>query len=422
MDRFAFHRRALHPIALTALLAVAACGGGDDGGGGHTPERIDSAGLLALTEAGQPTVRLLDLDKAVVTHSLKVANAPSDIVASPGGRYALAVQRLQDQAQVIDGGLWQEDHGDHLHDYRAEPRLLTGALSGPRPTHYEVKDGTAALFMDCVADAQQPAAVQVLTEASLARIVPDSSFTLPAAVHGTAEPRGSGFMLVSARTDDAPGTLPNAVDLYQRGAGGWTMAQRFDVPCPDLHGSYSNASYSAFGCSDGVLVIQQNGSAFTASKIANPPALPAGVRIGTIAGHPKEVRFIGLAAPGHVFEIDPARSAITPITWAEGRTRRAHAFDRTGRHFVLLDDTGVTHWLDAQAQWRVAKTLPVVAQMPTAAPFPTLLSSRARDTLFVTDVAAKQIAVIDSQNIAVTQSIGLDFSPNGQAWLGIAAP
>lgn len=146
------------------------------------------------------------------------------------------------------------------------------------------------------------------------------------------------------------------------------------------------------------------------------------MRIGTIAGHPKEVRFIGLAAPGHVFEIDPARSAITPITWAEGRTRRAHAFDRTGRHFVLLDDTGVTHWLDAQAQWRVAKTLPVVAQMPTAAPFPTLLSSRARDTLFVTDVAAKQIAVIDSQNIAVTQSIGLDFSPNGQAWLGIAAP
>ena len=60
--------------------------------------------------------------------------------------------------------------------------------------------------------------------------------------------------------------------------------------------------------------------------------------------------------------------------------------------------------------------------MPTAAPFPTLLSSRERDTLFVNDVAAKQIAVIDSQNIAVTQSIGLDFSPNGQAWLGIAAP
>ena len=121
------------------------------------------------------------------------------------------------------------------------------------------------------------------------------------------------------------------------------------------------------------------------------------------------------------------RSSTRPSGWCTKRCS-AHAFDRTGRHFVLLDDTGVTHWLDAQAQWRVAKTLPVVAQMPTAAPFPTLLSSRARDTLFVTDVtdvtdvAAKQIAVIDSQNIAVTQRIGLDFSPNGQAWLGIAAP
>lgn len=422
MDRFAFHRRALHPIALTALLAVAACGGGDDGGGGHTPERIDSAGLLALTEAGQPTVRLLDLDKAVVTHSLKVANAPSDIVASPGGRYALAVQRLQDQAQVIDGGLWQEDHGDHLHDYRAEPRLLTGALSGPRPTHYEVKDGTAALFMDGVADAQQPAAVQVLTEASLARVMPDSSFTLPAAVHGTAEPRGSGFMLVSARTDDAPGTLPNAVDLYQRGAGGWTMAQRFDVPCPDLHGSYSNASYSAFGCSDGVLVIQQNGSAFTAQQ-DRQPAGAAGWRAHRHHRRPPERGALHRAGRAGPCVRDRPRAQRHHAHHLGGRPHAARARVRPHRPPLRAARRHRRHPL-ARRAGAVARCqdLAGVAQMPTAAPFPTLLSSRERDTLFVTDVAAKQIAVIDSQNIAVTQSIGLDFSPNGQAWLGIAAP
>ncbi|QTD43902.1 hypothetical protein [Ottowia testudinis] len=413
--------RAWSALAVAAALVLAACGG-SDGDAGHAAERVDSAGLLALTEAGKTTVRLLDLDKGAVTHSLATAAAPSAIVTSPGGRYALAVQRLQDGVQVIDGGLWQEDHGDHLHDYRAAPKLLAGALTGPRPTHYEVKDGMGALFMDGNADAATPAAVQVLTEASLAKGTADSQFTLPAAVHGTAEPRGADAMLVSARTADAPGTLPNVVDLYQRSASGWKVAQRFEARCPELHGSYSNATHSVFGCADGVLVIEQKGAQFSASKIAHPPGMPEKARIGTLSGHAKLAKFIGLASPGHVFEIDPARAAITPITWAEGRTRRAHSFDRTGKHFVLLDDTGATHWLEAGANWRVAKTVPVIAQMPTAAPFPTLVSSRARDALYVTDVNARQIAVLDSQAPAVAQRLNLGFAPSAQAWLGIAAP
>lgn len=410
-------------LAVGAALALSACGGGgDNDNAGHTPERIDSAGLLALTEAGKATVRLLDLDKGSVVSSFTTTDAPAAIVTSPGGRYALAVQRLQDRVQVIDGGLWQEDHGEHLHDYRAAPKLTATVLTGSRPTHYEVKDGVAALYMDGQADANKPSAVQVLTDASLAKGGIDSQFALPAAVHGTAEPRGANHMLVSARTADAPGTLPNVVDLYQRGASGWQMVQRFDARCPDLHGSYSNATHSAFGCSDGVLVIAQNGNQFAASKIANPPGMPEKARIGTIAGHHKLTKFIGLASPGLVFEVDPARAAITPITWAEGRTRRAHSFDRTGKHFVLLDDTGTTHWLEAAANWRVAKTLPVVASMPTAAPFPTLVPSRSRDALYVTDVNAKQIAVLDSATPAVAKRLNLDFAPNGQTWLGIAAP
>lgn len=287
--------------------------------------------MLALTEAGKAAVHLLDLDKGAVTHSFATADAPSALVTSPGGRYALAVQRQQDRVQVIDGGLWQEDHGDHLHDYRAAPRLTTATLAGPRPTHYEVMDGMAALFMDGMTDAGLPAAVHTLTDASLGKGGAESQFSLPEAVHGTAEPRGRDALLVSARTADAPGTLPNVVDLYQREASGWKMKQRFEPRCPDLHGSYSNATHSVFGCADGVLIIRQNGAQFIASKIANPPGMPANARIGTLTGHPKLATFVGLASPGHVFEVDPAHASITPVAWAQGRTRRAHSFDRAGR-------------------------------------------------------------------------------------------
>ncbi len=412
----------LLPLALAATLALAlaACGG-SGGEDEHVEERIDSAGLLALGEAGSTALRLLDLDRDAVTHTLTLAAPPSALRASPGGRYALAVQRTQDRVQVIDGGLWQEDHVDHLHDYRREPSLLPQQISGPRPTHYEVDGGLGVFFMDGDAATQRGASVHTVTEASLARNGADSQFEAGPAVHGVAQPRGD-YMLVSARSDSAPGTLPDVIDLYQREAQNWRLVQRLDGQCPDMHGSHSSAQFSVFGCSDGVLVVEQQGARFSTRKIANPPGLPEGSRIGTVAGHPRLARFIGLAGGSGVFDIDPAAGTIAPINWAEGRTRRAHSFDRSGRHFVLLDDTGTTHWLDSGAQWRVAARVPTMAAMPAAAPFPALVPGRARDEMLLTDPGAREIAVLDSAAPAVKRRIQLDFAPSVLAWLGIAAP
>ncbi len=60
---------------------------------------------------------LHDLHSAIVVASFTLANAPSAVYVSPGGRYALALQRPQDATQIVDGGIWQEDHGDHDHDH-----------------------------------------------------------------------------------------------------------------------------------------------------------------------------------------------------------------------------------------------------------------------------------------------------------------
>ncbi|MDO5623775.1 MAG: hypothetical protein Q4G71_03710 [Pseudomonadota bacterium] len=410
----------LRPLAFASALALSACGGsGSDDG--HTADRIDSAGLLVLSETGSPSLRVLDLDTSTIAQTLTLAAAPSALATSPGGRYALAMQRAQDQVQVIDGGLWQEDHGDHLHDYRAAPQLLAARIAGPRPTHYEIGGAHGAIFMDGEAATQRPASVTRITDASLARTGGESQFDVGPAVHGTAEPRGD-HMLVSARSADAPGTLPDVIDLYHKGAQGWQLVSRLDGQCPHMHGSYSSGAYSVFGCADGVLVVSQSGTTFSTRKIANPPDMPEGRRIGTLIGHAKLTRFVGLASPGHVFDIDPANATITSIAWAEGRTRRAHAFDRTGRYFVLLDDTGTTHWLDASAQWRVARQLPVLAQMPTSAPFPQLVASRSRNEMFLTDASAREVAVLDSDAQAVKRRIRLDFAPAALAWTGIAAP
>ena len=50
--------------------------------------------------------------------------------------------------QIADAGIWQEDHGDHLHDYKAAPKLLSFRITGPQPTHYDDRAGQASIFMD----------------------------------------------------------------------------------------------------------------------------------------------------------------------------------------------------------------------------------------------------------------------------------
>lgn len=412
--------RALLASTLAAsVLTLVACGGGSgNSADDHDDTHLDTAGRLAMIDGSSTSVRIYDLDSASLAGSHALPDVPSALHASPGSRYAVVIQRLQDVAHFVDGGIWQEDHGDHLHDYKQAPRLLGFQLTGARPTHYEAHDGAAALFMDGAADTARNAEVVLLTDDGIGRSRVDARLPLPVPMHGTAEPRGN-HLLATHRAADAAGTLPSHVDLYRRNGSGYDFVRRFDVECPGLHGSYSNRHHSAFGCTDGVLVITQNGEDFTARKIANPADIGAGVRIGTLAGHPSVERFIGIASPGHLFEVDPAAGTITRIDWAEGRTRRAHRFDAEGANFLVLDDEGTLHVLDAAHGWAKRASLAAVPTMPADAPFPSIAASGADDLAFVSDPLGRQVAVIELDQPRVARRISLDFSPTGLVWLGI---
>lgn len=412
----------LLPLALGAALALAACGG--DGDDGHTPEQIDSAGLLTLTEAGSATVRVLNLDDGSTAASVQAASAAPTLYGSPGGRYTLLIQGDANRVQILDGGLWREDHGDHLHDYRAAPRLLDTGITGPAPGHYQDHAGVGALFMEGDSNSNAPVGVHRVTDASLGSASPSSAFEAGPAVHGLAEPRGH-YMLVSARTDNAPGTLPNVIDLYRQDAQQqWTRVQRLDGQCPGMHGSASNASHSAFGCSDGVLLVRQQGDQFSTQKIPNPDGLPEGVRISNLRGHAQVAQFIGLARGGRVFSIDPAAGSIAPVAWSSAAEPgfRTVTFNRTGSRLLILDTQGAAHWLDSAQQWRVSGSVSAIAQMPSSAPYPWTVSSGARDEFFVTDPQGQQVVVLDGEQPAVKRQLALGFAPADVAWMGIKTP
>ena len=416
-------------LVLACAGALAACGGGgsdvedvvDGGGGGDDHAHIETAGRLVVLEPGSPQVHVVDLDAGSVLQTYAADNAPSAVYASPDKRYAVLFQATQGLVQFVDGGIYQEPHGDHMDDRKEPPRLLATRLAGVRPSHYESHDGRAAVFFDGSADTGDKAQVALLSDESIGTPgITLATQQLGSPMHGTAEPRGD-WLLASWKTPEAEGTSPTHVELYALHGDHYHQEKRFEQECPGLHGSYSNADYIAFGCRDGVLVVHQSGDEFTAQKIANPADMGEGVRISTLIGNEHMRSFVGIGSGGNLFEVDPVACAIKRIDWAEGRVRRAHAIDAEGQNLLLLDDVGTLHIL-ATGDWRKRAALPnVIASMPAAAPWPALAVSAADDKAWLSDPQGKRLHAIDIGGAALKGSVALNFSPGGMTWLGMGA-
>ena len=424
MQPSSFFRHAA--IFSTIAVALAACGGSSSDEAiveppqeePHTDYEVNTKGRLVIGEANSASVHVFDLDSGRTIQTFLADNSPSAIYASPDNRYAVLLQRTNDLVQFVDGGIYSEDHGDHLHEYKENPQLLNTRWQGVRPTHFETHEGYSAIFFDGNATANANASVSLLSDLGIGAGNPDATLSLPSAHHGAAEPHGQ-YLLTTYKDPSASGTSPNQVELYCRSGNGYSFVQRFEEPCPGLHGSYSNGDYTAFGCTDGVLVIHQHDDHFHASKIANPADIGAGIRIGTIIGNAHLDSFIGIASPGHLFAINPAAGSITRINWAEGRTRRAHALDAEGENLLVLDDLGQMHILDTH-DWAKRSTFKAVNTMPTAAPFPALVASKADDTVILSNPGENEIAVIDLDTAAITTKYPVTFSPTNLAWVGLA--
>ncbi|MDO5058040.1 MAG: hypothetical protein Q4E06_12050 [Lautropia sp.] len=426
------HRAALcRPswLASTVLLAaLAACGGG--GGASHDDHgqtHIDTRGRLSIADSEAPLLHVFDLDTHQIQarHTLK---APASAVyASPGKRYALAIQRMHDRVQLVDGGIWQEDHGDHQHDYRQPSTLLDWQLDGVRPTHYNpLANGSAALFMDGKAGdtPQINAGAQVISDVSIRDRKLLASQTLPTPMHGAALPMDD-VLLTTLRTAPATASdvLPERVQIHHRQGSAYQPGQTLPTACPRLHGADASGTHAAFGCADGVLLITRNGNQFSDRKIEMPTRAASLYSHASRPGHFIAIGNAGTPATTHFHAIDGSTGTATrviPDGWQDGQLRRSSIFDRRGS-LHILDSSGALYTLRfSEGHWQTVRRTAGVLTMPEAAPWPVLVASGARDELYLSDPKGRQILHIDSNSHNISRRDQLDFNPAGMTWTGIS--
>ena len=322
-------------------------------------------------------------------------------------RYAFAVQTEADAVNVIDGGVWIENHGDHMHPYTQDPALLALTMTGPTPIHFVDHDGLTAIFFD------GDGTTQVIDRATLAGEGEILSFDSGKPHHGVGF-AVAGKVIVST-PEPGDGALPIGVDVYSMDG---ELLQSFH-DCPGLHGETALGALIAFGCRDGVLIIDTSSEEFTSQKIANP-ADAGDRRVGTLIAHADLPFFIGNFAADGLAWIDPVAGTLTPLILPLAQA--GFKFDTHGDHLVVLTVDGQIHTLDpmtGEIGNSAAVVTPIDPEAPRGSPRPVLAVDNG--VAFVSDHTTGEVHVVDLETLTVQLTFASDGIPLSMTTVGIPA-
>ncbi|MEH6449354.1 MAG: hypothetical protein V7765_11840 [Oleispira sp.] len=417
------------PLLVTVALLSACKDGSNNNSDAHQTDEfeVSETGRLIVTSAGleNPELAAFNSTDGKLIERFSLDNPASGLYASPQSRFALVAQRDQNQVQVLDGGLYQEDHGDHLHPYQKDPEMMTQSLEGVRPTHYRENETRSAFFFD--GDGEN-ALLSSIVDFDDDEILNNTvrSLELATAMHGVAEPRGD-FLLASYREADAASVLPDQVELFKfnSNSGDYDAVERFTERCPSLHGAFSTEDASVFACSDGVLVIRQNGEQFTAEKIANPVGMAEGVRIGGFSGFADSNLLAGWAR-GALYAVNLDDSSIALVDWTGGTAAEYSTakMDDEGEILMVLNKTGGLHLLDATDNFKHLIEIKALSALPVFEDGShgrvSIVSSKSSEDVYITDAVNNQLVVVNLEHQELEEPISLPFTPKHVTWVGIA--
>jgi len=372
-------------LGLTACSTTGTTGpAADDATGTAKPHGY----VEGASEAQEPQVRLLAVSAAGETavHDLLSGETTAlDDVEAPehsatDGRFL--VSSTEDRTTIVDGGSWTVDHGDHTHYYAAEPRVV-GSIDGGGPVEVHSSE-----TMTTITWPERGEGV-VLDRAALGQgdvaetVRIDATVLLP-----------FGEQLV-AGTDDGVRVLD--ADGEPTGA---------EAACTDPAGGIVTRAGAVVGCSDGAVVVGEDGETTTV-------ALPDGaVRPTAFAARAGRPTVAGLAGDRGAWLLD-SREGIWRLVETERPLRAVTAVDDEDEHVVGVDDQGRVVVI-AATTGAVATTEPLLD--PGEQPLLQLDAQRA----YVADASGQQVHEIDfADGARLARSIDLAAAPVAFAEVGL---
>lgn len=375
-------------------------------------EHDEDAERLVIVDSVEAKATIFDVTTKASVGSFALGGAAT-VYAGPGGRYAYLVQGTAAQVQIIDSGLVLEDHGDHNHHEREAPALLTFRFVGDKPVHFVGHSNLVTLFFDGLGVAQ------VLDERTLLTMPAPLTVQTGQPHHGVALTFGNAILATYPELAEGT-TTAKAAGIQVFTLAGVKQGEPV-LDCPGLHGEASNASFVAFGCTDGVLLMTPSATGFTSLKVANPPLDPTSTgtapRVSTAIGHHSLPHFIGSFGAAALAKIDTTGAgAITRIDLPGALATAGYsgfAFDHDGRRILVLGKDGALYALDATTGAALGPPLPVAAVAEGLTP----RLAVGKHAVYVSDPKLGTVRMVDPATLVVQDSFVVGGTPGNLAVL-----
>lgn len=288
---------------------------------------------LFVSNHERGVVSVIDAEKRASIASFGI-DGPASLFRSASGELVFAVQGAANRVATIQSGIVFRDHGDHADIEVTDPRLLSIAFDGPKPSHFVEHDGEIAIFFDGSGKAVTTSERRIPGGSAESR-----EFDSGAPHHGAAAVF-AGHVLITVPNSEKPSSLPVGIQV-RRMSGEAVGAVH---PCPDVHGEASTGNIMAFACSTGLVIIQPQNDAPSLRHLPYS-GLPAG-KVTTLIGGRGLQYFLGNFGPRGVVLIEPTEA--TAFRHIELPTRRVHfAVDPIQAKFAyVVTEDGKLHQID----------------------------------------------------------------------------
>lgn len=293
-----------------------------------TEQRDDGHGEVAgAEEVAEPQSQLISISADGEVGLLDLLTEETTDLGSIGtpealdsdGRYAFVT--TSEGVEVIDGGRWTWDHGDHFHYYRADPTVV-GTVPGTGPIEVTTSplatDGGTGLFFAGTGEAV------LLDNEALSNGVIAEVFRMDTdATSGVVAPVASGAVVAVEGESEAT--------FYD--ADGTASAT---APCAEPSGAITTRAGTVVGCADGALLATVSNGELAIEEIPYPPD---GERALAFEGRKNRPTVSALSGDSAFWLLSTRNAEWTRVDVDETLVR-AVAADDADRHVVALDDTG----------------------------------------------------------------------------------
>jgi surface-anchored protein len=382
---------------------------------------------LFIADATNAVLSMIDLETGVVSPGLFPLTSRAVLGSTPSSRYCLAVELDADKAELFDSGIYVEDHGDHWHYYKENPRRMNISLLGDNPVHTVTVGDWLTLHWDLTGrvDFFNEPELEVLSDSYVPRTI------AAGAQHGSSVPftNAGRFFAISKPNPLYPVPVPNPLPV---GVDIWDLDTSNRVHTAtgysNMHGEAGNGWSAAFGFTQGVLVLWHNGTGWTNYMVTNPPAMPTGYRIGDLRGHESLNHFFGLAfvgeTAGDMFVINATNLTMELLPLPGNSFAVAYELSPDGNAFNVVLANGDFVQLNARTLQVIGTRTGLIAPSTDHSNHgqfhPGVAVGLGR--ICVTDPAGQRVLELDASTLQTLRTFPLSGTPTKVSMHGVLVP